>query len=107
MRDAKEVVSIFRNLADRHGVARANMYLLAYVQVLVHECEAGVLDPRRLQEFATRLRDELLEVADQVNPFISAILGVLEEGVNSSSLSEAVDRIKRLWSEGRLDRLEV
>ena len=101
-----DVVKIFEKLSE-HSIDKANSFLLAYIQLVIHMYEAGVFDKKELQEYIIRLRESLLEVSDRVNPFINAVLGVLEEDLSDEAIAEALDRIRELWRMESLDKLEV
>jgi len=104
--DTNRVIKIFDKLAEQ-SIDKANSFLLAYIQTIIHVYEASAFDKKEFQEYIVRLRDSLLEVSDRVNPFINAVLGVLEEDLGREAISEALNRIRELWRMERLDRLEV
>ena len=104
--DADKVVKIFDKLAVQ-SIDKANSFLLAYIQTIIHMYEANLYDKKEFQEYVMKLRDALLEVSDRVNPFINAVLGVLEEDLSKEAIEEALNRIRELWRMERLDKLEV
>ena len=94
-------------IEKEYDIDKANRYLLAKIESLLHEYEAGLIPEDQLRSLASALREEIIEGPDNLNPFIWEILGIIEEGLNENNLREALEKIKDLWKEDRLDKLEV
>jgi len=102
------ILSVFTYFIEKeYDIDKANRYLLAKIESLVHEYEAGVIEEEYLKELASKLREEIIQGPNNLNPFIWEILGIIEEGLNSENLKEVLEKIKDLWKEDRLDKLEV
>ncbi len=102
-----KIVRVFSKFIDREDIEAGNRYLLAAVETLIYEYLAGEYSSEELSEIARLLRDKIVEGPAYANPFIMEVLGILEEEVNESNIREALERIRELHMEERLDRLEV
>ena len=102
------ILSVFSYFVEKeYDIDKANRYLLAKIESLIHECEAGFISEDQLRELASTLREEIIQGPNHLNPFISEILGIIEEGLSEDNLREVMEKIKSLWKENRLDKLEV
>ena len=101
------IVRVFSKFINKEDIEAGNRYLLAIVEALIYEYLAGEHSGRELSEIARLLRDKIVEGPAYANPFIMEVLGILEEEVNENNIREALERIRELHMEERLDRLEV
>lgn len=102
-----KIIRIFSKFIDKEDIETGNRYLLAIVETLIYEYLAGEYSSSELSKIAKLLRDRIVEGPAYANPFIMEILGILEEEVNENNIREALERIRELHGEERLDRLEV
>lgn len=103
----KKIINVFSRFIEQEDIENGNRYLLAMVETLIYEHKAGLISPNELSDIARKLRDGIVEGPAYANPFIMEILGILEEKVDEESVEEALEKIRRLHMEERLDRLEV
>ncbi len=102
-----KIIRVFSKFIDREDIETGNRYLLAAVETLIYEYLAGEYTDEELSEIARTLRDKIVEGPAYANPFIMEVLGILEEEVNENNIKDALERIRELHMEERLDRLEV
>ncbi len=102
-----KIIRVFSKFIGQEDIETGNRYLLAVVETLIYEYLAGEYTSKELSEIARTLRDKIVEGPAYANPFIMEVLGILEEEVNENNIKEALERIRELHMEERLDRLEV
>lgn len=102
-----KIVNVFSKFIDNDDIETGNRYLLASIEILIYEYMAGIINSQELSEIARKLRDKIVEGPAYANPFIMEILGILEERVDEENINEALEKIRRLHMEERLDKLEV
>lgn len=103
----EKIIDVFSRFIEQDDIENGNRYLLAVIEALIYEHKVGLISPNELSVIARKLRDGIVEGPAYANPFIMEILGILEEKVDVESIEEALERIRRLHLEERLDRLEV
>ncbi len=107
MKKVNEIVEVFSKFIENDDLENGNRYLLAAIETLIYEYMAGFIPADKLMEAARSLRDKIVEGPAYANPFIMEVLGILEEKVDEENVSEALEKIRRLHLEERLDRIEV
>ena len=107
MYNSQHILNTFTKLVERGEIDYANRYILAIIEALIHEWRVGNISSEELKNIASYLRHEITQGPNNLNPYIWEVLGILEEEVNESNIDEAFNKIRELWHEERLDKLEM
>ena len=92
---------------DLGDVDRANFYVSLLIGYGALLWKLGLISSEDLGKYFEKLRSEILEGPNQLNPYVMELLGILSEGINDETYEELIDKLRMLLREERLDRLEL
>jgi len=105
--DLSNIIKIYENYVEDGDIDRANFFLATAVGFLSFLAVNGFIDVNKLSKFASKLRLEIVEGPNYLNPYVMELLGIVEEGLSSDNFNELISKLRTLLKEERLDRLEV
>ena len=106
--DINDIMKFYSKLIEEDmNVDEANFYMAILVGYAALLWRMGNIDSANLSKYFEKLREEILEGPNQLNPYIMELFGIISEGLNDRNINELIDKLRMLLREERLDRLEV
>jgi len=106
--DIEKLMDIYTKLIEEElDIDRANFYMALITGYAALLWRFGLVDKNELSRYFERLRDEILEGPNQLNPYIMELFSIIIEGLNDNNFEELLSKLRMLLREERLDRLEV
>ena len=92
---------------DEMNIDRANFYMAILVGYAALLWKLNLVKTDELSKYFDRIREEILEGPNQLNPYVMELFSILAEGLNDENYEELINKLRILLREERLDRLEV
>jgi len=106
--ELSKVLEFYTKLVeDEMDIDRANFYMAILVGYAALLWKLNLVKTDELSKYFDRIREEILEGPNQLNPYVMELFGILAEGLNDKNYEELISKLRMLLREERLDRLEV
>ncbi len=102
------IVGLYERLVDQGRIDEANLLIAMLGGVGAYLGIYGSKDPSSIWEYFDRLRVEIVEGPDYLNPYVMELLGILAQGIeDESTMEEFKNKLRAVLREDRLDNLEL
>jgi len=106
--ELSKVLEFYTKLVeDEMDIDRANFYMAILVGYAALLWKLNLVKTDELSKYFDRIREEILEGPNQLNPYVMELFSILAEGLNNKNYEELISKLRMLLREERLDRLEV
>jgi len=105
--DLDKVVGEYETLIDSGDIDRANFMLAVIIGYSAFLWKMGIVTREELSKYFERLRENILEGPDYLNPYVLELTSILSEGLDERLFEELLAKLRMLLREDRFDRLEV
>ncbi len=102
------VIKLYEDLIDSGKIDEANLLIAMLSGVGAYIGRYGSADPSSVWEYFDRLRMEIIEGPDYLNPYVMELLGMLAQGIEDEAcMEEFKSKLRAVLREDRLDNLEL
>jgi len=106
--ELSKVLEFYTKLVeDEMDIDRANFYMAILVGYAALLWKLNLVKTDELSKYFDRIREEILEGPNQLNPYVMELFSILAEGLDNKNYEELISKLRMLLREERLDRLEV
>ncbi len=106
--ELSKVLEFYTKLVeDEMDIDRANFYMAILVGYATLLWKLNLVKTDELSKYFDKIREEILEGPNQLNPYVMELFSILAEGLNDKNYEELISKLRMLLREERLDRLEV
>ena len=105
--DLDVVIKEYELLVEAGDIDRANYMLAMIVGYSAFLWKMGLIRSEEISKYFERLREEILEGPNYLNPYVLELTSILSEGLDNTLFEELLGKLRMLLKEDRLDRLEV
>ena len=106
--ELSKVLEFYTKLVeDEMDIDRANFYMAILVGYAALLWKLNLVKTDELGKYFDRIREEILEGPNQLNPYVMELFSILAEGLDNKNYEELISKLRMLLREERLDRLEV
>lgn len=106
--ELSRVLEFYTKLIEEEmDIDRANFYMAILVGYAALLWKLNLMKTDELSRYFDRIREEILEGPNQLNPYVMELFSILAEGLDDRNYEELISKLRMLLREERLDRLEV
>ncbi len=105
--DLDDVVEAYSMLIDSGEVDEANFFIALLAGYSAFLWRTGLTTADVLSNYFNRLRMEIVDGPDYLNPYLMEIIGILSEGLSELTFKELLHKLRSILKEDRLDIIEV